>query len=178
MGLPELFINGVSAAGAVAAAIVALIIATRDRGERRRERRAAERAQARLVLVEVVTHLSDIRYHIRVLNHSAQPILSVGLDHVVLQGHDARWQLAQDEEAVIRVVRPEKQAAPASFVGEFLLPDGTAITTAAPDEYGNTYYDDKPHPGLVRAFITFTDSSGNTWRADTDGHLTHTGTAD
>lgn len=173
MTVPELIINATSAVGAVAAAVVALVIATRDRRERRSERHAADRSQARLILVEVRSPQRTPTYYIDIANHSATPILDVELDHVVLNSTSTRWELDEHSASKIRVVKPEPNEAPPSFVGEFLDLAGDHIAVNRPDRLGTPNYPDKPDPSLVYAAIRFTDSSGNMWRTDTDGNLTY-----
>jgi hypothetical protein len=175
--IPGLVVNGVAAAGTVAAAVAALAIATKDRRERRKERRAADRAQARLVLIEATTHPDSILYRIDVHNHGAQPILDVTIGRVTLPGHLAHWKLRDDAEPIIRIIRPETQEAFHSFAGEFINPDGSPNSGHTRDSYNIPHYDSKPEPGLITATVTFTDVNANLWRVDTDGHLERTGTA-
>lgn len=87
-------------------------------------------------------------------------------------------KLNDGSDALIRIIRPETEEAFHSFPGEFINPDGTPIAQHTGDSDGNRRYSDKPDPALVYAEIKFTDANGNMWELDTEGHLTHKGTAD
>lgn len=178
MGTAELVINGISAAGAVGAALVALGIATKDRQDRTAERHAADRAQARLVLVVVRTYVDSSYYHLDIVNHGDQPVLDVVLDRVLVSGHDYRWKPAGGTDGHIRVVKPEREEAPRTFSGQFVDPVGRSVAVEHENDLGNSTFSGKPDVGLVVATITFTDTGGNTWSTDTEGTLTHRGTAD
>ncbi|WP_074347852.1 hypothetical protein [Mycobacteroides abscessus] len=174
MGLPELIINGIAAAGAVAAAGVALGIATKDRRDRRAERRAADMAQARLVLVEVQSDPYAIDYRIDVNNHGAKPILSVELVDVRLVGEEATWTTKQQPGGlIINIIQPQPDRAPRGFTGQFCKADGSPVSSSTIDGLGNEWYPDKPDAGLVIATIEFSDANGNTWRTDNFGRLSY-----
>ncbi|GAB3216782.1 hypothetical protein [Mycolicibacterium hippocampi] len=180
MDIAQLIVNGLAALGAVGAAVAALAIATRDRRDRRDERRAAARAQARLVLVEINDGDSDMYYNIEVANHGAQPILDVAVESVANQGQSGpiRWAPRHGSEA-IRAVQPLRDGGPPRMlVGEIVREtDGVSIALSETTPDDRRMFVGLPPASFSSATVRFTDANGNIWTTDTDGELTHVGTA-